>query len=198
MPCGIATGSRSASRKARRNRCCRSSATSSAAHAPQIHRMASAGLQWAAVAATTGAGAGCTTTCSTAGTIVTTTWGCACGSWLAINANSGSHHSRHACSTPNQRRHGVRSAATITSAALRASVAVHNRCSRSIAFIIELRNKPPDFADVLLRQLALLAEVRDQWRHPSAEQAIEQALALLEHITVAREQRAVQITAAIA
>src|SRR6185312_4145688 len=127
----------------------------------------------------------------------------ACGSWLASSTSGGSSHSWKARSVPNRRRHGLRSAATTSTAAVKARISNQPRPSQSIParsrlFIVELLEQFAQFGDVLLRQLALLGEVRHQRCHPAAEQAVEQALALLLDVLPARQQRRVEVAAAVA
>src|SRR5690242_20466658 len=127
----------------------------------------------------------------------------ACGSWLASTASGGNSHSWNASPVPNRRRQGLRTAATTSTAAVNASSAsqpraVHAVTSASMLLIVELLQQFAQFGDVLLRQLALLGEVRHQGRHAAAEQAIEQALALLLHVLLARQQRRVEVAAAVA
>jgi len=57
----------------------------------------------------------------------------ACGSWLASSASGGSSHSWNARSAPNQRRHGLRSAATNSTATVRASSASQPRAAHAAA-----------------------------------------------------------------
>src|SRR6185437_10847452 len=138
-----------------------------------------------------------TTVGNAAGAVAT-----ACGSWLASIASGGSSHSWNARSVPNRCRHGLRNAATSSTATVKASSSSQPRPSQSIAasslVIVELLEQFAQFGDVLLRQLALLGEVRHQRRHPASEQAVEQALALLLHVLLAREQRRIEVAAAVA
>src|SRR5262245_37044203 len=98
---------------------------------------------------------------------------------------------------PPSLRSGARSASTRTMAALEATVASSNARSSSAAFIVELLQQAAQFGDVLATELAVLAEVRHQRRDATAEQALEQALALLQHPLLALEQRRVEVTAAV-
>src|SRR5690348_12604783 len=197
MPPGAEPSKGRASRIPRRKRTCRDNASSNITAMPANHAIAMIARQSTPALTATGATDIAAVALSIAGTRTTTVCVAACGSWLAISASTGSHHNRQACSMPNARRHGNRSAATISSAALRASVAVHNRCRRSIALIVELPDQALQFRDVLLRQLALFAEMRDQRRHASAEQAVQQALALLQHVAFPHKQRAIEIAPTI-
>src|SRR5690606_20023449 len=88
----------------------------------------------------------------------------ACGSWLASIASGGSSHNWNARSVPNRWRHGVRSAATTNTAAVKASSSNQPRPSQSMPvssrlFIVEFLQQLAQFGDVLLRQCALFGEV---------------------------------------
>src|SRR5690348_5169602 len=198
MPPGASNSICCASRIPRRKRACRHDANSNIRMMPAAHATVMTTGQSTLALTATGAVYIGAAALSITGTRTITVCIAACGSWLAISASNGNHHNRQACSIPNARRHGNCSAATISSAALTASVAVHTRCTRSIALIVELSDQALQFRDVLLRQLALFAEMRDQGCHAPAEQTVQQAFALLQHVAFARQQRGVEIPAAVA
>src|SRR6185312_49750 len=126
-----------------------------------------------------------------------------CGNWLASSASGGSSHNWNARSGPNRRRHDLRNTATSSTATVNARISSQPRPSQSIPahsilFIVELLEQLAQFGDVLLRQLALLGEVHHQRCHAAAEQAIEQALALLLHVLSACQQGRVEVAATVA
>jgi hypothetical protein len=68
----------------------------------------------------------------------------------------------------------------------------------SVGRIVDLLQQLAQFGDVAAAQLALLAEVRDQRRHPPVEQAIQQAAALVQHPVATLEHGRIQVAPAVA
>src|SRR6478735_4443226 len=87
----------------------------------------------------------------------------------------------------------MRKASTSAIAALPARVAA----TSGSAFIRQLRDQALELGDVLTAELFVRREMCDQRRELAAEQAVEQILALLVHVSVALQHRAVEIAPAV-
>src|SRR6476646_8635775 len=81
--------------------------------------------------------------------------------------------SQHAYATPAPKfsRSGRRSSSTNATAPLVATVVSNNACNSSATVIVDLLEQLAQFGDVLAAELAMLAEVRDQRRDTTIEQA---------------------------
>src|SRR5687767_13437191 len=117
------------------------------------------------------------------------------GNITASNAAGTSNHNAYVARAPKARRNGRRSASTSSVAPPAARVVSNSSCSNS-AIIVQPLDQLAQFGHVFLRQLAMLGEVRHQRRHASAEEAVEQALALAHQPLVALERRRVEVAPA--
>src|SRR5579883_404516 len=92
---------------------------------------------------------------------------------------------------------GLRSSRTTTRPTLKTIAArTNNDCSSTV--MAEPLDQALQFGDIFLAELARLGEVGHEGRHPSAEQPVEQTLALAVHIVGAFELGTVEITLAVA
>src|SRR5690242_12650639 len=138
---------------------------------------------------------------TTGGSASTCTAGC--GTCTAASASGTSHHSSGIASAPqarcsNRRSPSTSATASVNTQIIRAAWLTHVEAMASRVFITELLEQLAQFGDVLFRELLLLGEVRHQRGDAAAEQAIEQALAGLVYVFLARQQRAVEVAAAVA
>src|SRR5690606_6073275 len=108
-----------------------------------------------------------------------------------------SNHNRYATLAPNAARSGRRSSSTSTIAALLAQVLSSSQRNTSACVIVDLLQQAAQFGDIGLAQPAALAEMRHQRGHAPIEQALQQAFALLRHPGLARQDRRIQVAAAL-
>lgn len=94
------------------------------------------------------------------------------GSTDAIRRAGTSSQSHIAGAAPTQRLVGPRSTGTVRTAQL--PLSVRSRNSRSRLFIVELSDELAQVGDVRGREFLPLREVRDQQRHTSTEEPIQQ------------------------
>src|SRR5690606_33629318 len=120
------------------------------------------------------------------------------GSIATSSATGTSAQAAYATCGPKARRSGIRSASTIAVAMLAASVPSIIQRSSASALIVDLPDQPAQLVDVFLAELAALAEVRHQRRHPAAKQPVQHALALAGDPGVAGEHGRIQVAPAIA
>src|SRR6478735_134203 len=119
------------------------------------------------------------------------------GRSTAIADSGTTNQQAYATAAPNVLRSGRRSSRTNATAPLVATVVSNNACSHSATVIVDLLEQLAQFGDVLAAELAMLAEVRDQRRDTTIEQAFQQALAFAEHPGLALEHRCIQVTPAV-
>src|SRR3546814_4119972 len=83
---------------------------------------------------------------------------------------------------------------TSSVARLVATVASSKDCSNSVASIVDLLEQLAQRRDVGLVELAVLAEVRNQRRHPAVEQPRQQAFAFAQQPGFALQHRGIEVT----
>ena len=117
------------------------------------------------------------------------------GSDTASCASGTSAHSSGTQPAPNAERIGRRSASTASSAKVMARVLSRSRASSS-ALIVDVLDQATQFGDIVGIELAVARKMRHQRRDTAIEQALDQAAAFFQYIGLARQQRAVAVTAA--
>src|SRR5690554_2931311 len=183
------------------NRRCRRANHSADSTAPSSHVPASSSGHSIAMCASAGA----------ASTAATSLPGCSArrpgaidcptpgrGSMATASANGTSAQATYAILAPKAWRSGMRRTSTRTTEAETASVPSTSQRSSISAPIVDLPDQPPELIDIVLAELAALAEVRHQRGNPAAEQAVQHAFALTGHPGLPAEHRGIQVTAAFA
>src|SRR4051812_45155729 len=97
---------------------------------------------------------------------------------------------------PKRMRSGRRRHSTQIIAALDTS-ADSSRERTNSALIVEFLDQALELEQIFLAQSLAVGEMRDQRGHAAAEQSVEQRFALRMYVIFARQQRAIQIAAAV-